>query len=676
MLSVSSCVAPDHGLRNHCHLMACVLALGCSGTNAAPGSGGATGNVGGSYSGGNVGTSGGAISAGGKTSGGTAGTAAAAMSAGGAFTSGGNIATGGVVGGGGAGVGAGGTISTGGAKGTGGSQANGGTPPTGGVSASGGAKGTGGSQANGGTPPTGGVSASGGASGIGGSTSNGGTAVSFGFVVTNRYDNQRSGSNAHETVLNASNVNQAQFGLRYSFTVDGQIYAQPLYLGNLKFADGTTKNTLFAATEHNTVYAFDADGGSTTPIWSINLGPSGLTSGFGCSDMTPETGITSTPVIDTAAGILFVVSKGTEGGNWVMRLHALDIRTGQERPGSPLPITATVSGIGDGNAGGKVTFDPHTQLNRPGLLLENGTVYLAFASHCDFGPYHGWILGYSYANGAFTQTHVFNVSPNGSDGGIWQSGIGLSSDGSSIYFAAGNGSTNPSSTPPDVSESIARVSLIDLGIQDFFTSADYVAMNSVDSDLSSGAPLLPHNRIITGTKGGIMFLLDSTNLGKFNAAGNKNLQTLTPPNGGVWGGPVDYQVPGGPEWVYVWPVSSPLLGYQWDPATYLLKTPPTQQTITSPSHPGGILTLSSNGTAGSGILWANAPQGNSWHQTVAGTLYAFDASDITKLLWSSQQNVARDALGNYAKFVPPVVVNGRVFMATFSNAIRVYGPLN
>jgi hypothetical protein len=501
--------------------------------------------------------------------------------------------------------------------------------------------------------------------------------LTVGSVITNRYDNQRSGSNAQETILSTSNVNQAQFGLLYSLTVDGQVYAQPLYLSNLKFPDGTTKNTLFVATEHNTVYAFDADGGSNDPIWSINLGPSGSTSIFGCGDMNPETGITSTPVIDTAAGIMFVVSKGIEGGNWVMRLHALDIKTGQEGQGSPLPITATVNGTGAGSAGGKVTFNPETQLNRPGLLLDHGNVYLAFASLCDYGPYHGWILGYSYTGGVFTQTRVFNISPNGSDGGIWQSGVGLASDGSSIYFAAGNGSTNPLSTPPDVSESVARVSLADLSIQDFFTPADYVGMSKADSDLSSGAVLLPHNRVMTGTKGGLIYLLDSTNLGKYNAAGDKNLQTLRPPNGGVWGGPVYYQAPGGPEWVYLWPVNSPLIGYQMDATTYLLKTPPTQQTVATPAHPGGILTLSSNGgTAGSGILWASTPQADSWHTTAAGSLYAFDASDITKLLWSSQQNASRDALGDFAKFTPPVVVDGRVFMATFSNAIRVYGLLN
>jgi hypothetical protein len=505
----------------------------------------------------------------------------------------------------------------------------------------------------------------------------GGPSPSVVSVVTNRYDNQRSGSNTSETILSTSNVNQAQFGLLYSFTVDGQVYAQPLYLSNLKFNDGTTKNTLFAATEHNTVYAFDADGASTTPIWSKNLGPSGPTSGFGCGDMTPETGITSTPVIDAAAGVIYVVSKGVESGSWVMRLHALDVRTGQEGPGSPIPITATVNGTGAGSAGGKVTFNPQTQLNRPGLLLDHGTIYLAFASLCDFGPYHGWILGYSYANGAFTQTHVFNVSPNGSDGGIWQSGVGLSSDANGIYFVAGNGSTNPLSTPQDVSESVARLSLTDLSIQDFFTPSGYAGMNAADSDLSSGAVLLPHSRTMTGTKGGRIYLFDRANLGKYNAAGDKNLQTLTPPNGGVWGGPVDYQVPnGGTEWVYIWPVNSPLLGYQWDPATYLLKTPPTQQNIATPAHPGGILALSSNGTPGSGVLWASVPQADSWHTTAAGTLYAFDASDISKVLWTSEQNSARDTLGDFAKFTTPTVVNGRVFMATFSNAIRAYGLLN
>jgi hypothetical protein len=332
-------------------------------------------------------------------------------------------------------------------------------------------------------------------------------------------------------------------------------------------------------------------------------------------------------------------------------------------------ITATVNGTGSGSSGGKITFDPHVQFNRPGLLLDQGNIYLAFSSQCDFGSYHGWILGYSYANGAFTQTRVFNISPNGSRGGIWQSGVGLSADATGIFFAAGNGSTNPTSTPPDLSESVGRLSRTNLSIQDFFTPTNYASMNASDTDLSSGPALLPHNRIITGTKGSTIFLLDSTNLGKFHSSGNQNLQTFST-GSGLWGAPVDYQVPGGPEWVYMWPVSSPLLGYQMDPTTHLLTMPPTQQKIATPGHPGGVLTLSSNGTAGSGILWASVP-GSS-----GGTLYAFDASDISKLLWSSTQNAARDAVGNYAKFTPPVVVNGRVFMASFSKVVRAYGLLH
>jgi len=634
---------------------------GSGGVTGAGGHGGNLTGMGGGFGGNSLGLGGGA--GGNLAVGGASGSDAA--SGGGGAPAGGGPAGDAKMGSGGS---AGGNLAAGGASGGDAAGGLGGAPPDGGL--------VGDAKSGGGdvhAPEAGGQDVS--DAPAGGEA--GGPSPGVVSVTTNRYDNQRSGSNGSEAILNTSNVNQTQFGLLYSFTVDGQVYAQPLYLSNLKFNDGTTKNTLFVATEHNTVYAFDADGASLTPIWSKNLGPSGSTSGFGCLDMTPETGITSTPVIDSAAGMIYVVSKGVEGGNWVMRLHAMDIKTGQEGAGSPIPITATVNGTGDGSAGGKVTFNPQTQLNRPGLLLDRGTLYLAFASLCDFGPYHGWILGYSYANGAFTQTHVFNISPNGSEGGIWQSGVGLSSDASGIYFAAGNGSTNPLSNPPDVSESIARLSLTDLSIQDFFTPSGYAGMNSGDSDLSSGAVLLPHGRVFTGTKGGRIYLLDSANLGKYNAGGDKNLQTLTPPNGGVWGGPVDYQVPGGgAEWVYIWPVNSPLLGYQVDQTTYLLKTPPTQQNVATPAHPGGILTVSSNGTPGSGVLWASTPQADSWHATTAGTLYAFDASDISKVLWTSEQNAARDALGDFAKFTPPTVVNGRVFTATFSNAIRVYGLLH
>jgi hypothetical protein len=499
-------------------------------------------------------------------------------------------------------------------------------------------------------------------------------------VVTNRYDNGRSGSNTQESVLAAAAVKSGRFGLLFSRTVDGQQYAQPLYLSGLQLPNGTTHNVVFAATMHNTVYAFDANGNGSNPLWSTNLGPSGPTNGFGCTDMIGEVGITATPVIDPVAGTLYAVAKGVENGNWVQRLHALDVKTGQERPGSPIVISASVSGNGAGSAGGRVAFNAETQLDRAGLLLDHGTIYMAFASHCDKGPYHGWILGYTYANNQLQQTKVFNLSPNGSAGGIWQGGVGLSSDADGLYFAAGNGSTNPSSTPLDLSESVVRLSLTDLSVKDFWIPKAFSSLNGADSDFSTGAILMPHDRVLTGSKDGRIYVLNRTNFGKFDANSDHVLQTLTTPGkaegGHVHGGPVYYQIPGGAEWIYVWPQDGPLIGYKLDPTTHLLQTPETRSTVFTAKHPGGILTLSSNGTAGSGVLWASVPQQEAWHSTEPGTLYAFDASDMSQLLWSSQQNAARDAVGNFAKFTPPVVVNGRVYLATFSNVLRVYGLLN
>jgi hypothetical protein len=509
-------------------------------------------------------------------------------------------------------------------------------------------------------------------------------------VLTNRYDNLRSGANPRETSLTTSNVNQNRFGLLFSRPVDALVYAQPLVVPGLSMPDPSMPNqavrdVVFVATEHNSVYAFDASNAAVTaPLWSKNLGPSGPTAGFGCTDMIPEVGITSTPVIDLEAGALFVVAKGQENGNWVQRLHALDLRTGEEKPGSPLVITASVPGTGAGSAGGRVTFNPQTALNRPGLLLEGGTLYMAFASHCDSGPYHGWILGYTYDGTALRQTRVFNVSPNGSEGGIWQAGVGLSSDGTSIFTAIGNGSTNPTSNPVDVSESVVRLSLADFNVADYWIPTAYNALNAADSDLSTGAILIPHDLVLTGSKDGRLYVLDRNNLGKYSAAGDRIIQTLTTPGkangerGHLHGGPIYYDVPnGGGEWLYLWPEEGPLIGYRLDPATRRLQVPFVQSNVYTPGHPGGILSLSSNGgAAGTGILWANVPQQDAWHETQPGTLYAFDAADISKVLWSSEQNVNRDRLGNFAKFCPPVVANGRVYMSTFSNALRVYGLLN
>lgn len=506
-------------------------------------------------------------------------------------------------------------------------------------------------------------------------------------VVTNRYDNVRSGVTLTETALTTANVNSAQFGLLFSRAVDGQIYAQPLYLGGLTMPDGKLHNVVFVATAHNSVYAFDADDrAASAPLWQKNLGPSGSTTVFGCTDMTPEVGIISTPVIDRQAGILYVVSKGQENGAWVQRLHALDVTTGAERTGSPAVIAASVAGSGAGANGGMVAFNPQTQLNRPGLLLEAATLYLAFASHCDFGPYHGWVLAYRYDGTRFQATAQFNVSPNGSEGGIWQAGVGLSTDGESLYFSAGNGSTNPNATPPDLSESVVRLGLSNFAVADYWTPSSFSALNAADSDLSSGAILLPHNLLLTGSKDGRLYLLDRANLGKFSASTDTILQTVTTPGkssglrGHLHGGAIDYQDAGGNEWVLVWPESSPLMRFALNPTTRRLENPMVAA-IAMPGHPGGIMSLSANGTrAGTPVLWASMPSGSDQdgarHMAVPGTLYAVDPSATPpRMLWSSDQTPARDTVGNVAKFNTPTVAGGHVYLGTFSNALRVYGLL-
>jgi len=565
--------------------------------------------------------------------------------------------------GGGAGSGAGGAPGAGGAAGTTG------------VGGRGGAAGT--------TTGTGG--APNGAGGGAGAPASGGSAGGNSLAVTtNRYDNARSGVNLLETRLTTTNVNATQFGLQFSRTVDGQIYAQPLYVGGLTMPDQKVHNVVYVATEHNTVYAFDADDASTTsPLWSRNVGPSGSNT---CDNMSPEIGITATPVIDRAAATIYFISKGQESGNWVQRIHAVDITTGAERAGSPAVISASVPGTGAGSAGGNVAFNAATQLNRPGLLLVNGVVYAAFASHCDVGNYHGWVLGYAYDGTRFQQALAYNVSPNGTQGGIWQAGVGLSSDGASIYVVAGNGSTNPSATALDLSLSVLRLRISDYSVQDYWIPTAYSALNAADADLSTGAVLLPHNILATGSKDGRVYLLDTANLGKFNATTDRILQTLTTPGkangirGHVHGGPIYYSLPGGGgERVFLWPEDSPLMQYTLNPTTRTLAglvTDPIRAATFTPGHPGATLTLSANaGVAGTGILWATIPTQNgidgAWHTTSAGALYAVDASNITQVLWSD------NAGGwNVAKFAPPLVANGHVYVGTFSNSLRVYGLLN
>ncbi|MDB4928727.1 MAG: Pyrrolo-quinoline quinone [Myxococcaceae bacterium] len=504
-------------------------------------------------------------------------------------------------------------------------------------------------------------------------------------VWTNRNDNSRSAAVTNETALTVAAVSSSRFGLLFSRAVVGQIYAQPLYVPSVNVPGRGARPVVFVATAHNMVYAFDAaDPAAAAPFWSMNLGPSVPNADVGdpapCPDMSPEIGITATPVIDLATSTLYVEAKSKEAGAYVHRLHALDLATGAERGGSPTVIAATVPGTGAGSVGGMLAFDNLHQHSRPGLLLVNGTVYMAFASHCDREPYHGWILGYDAAT--LRPSVVYNTTVNGESGGIWQSGMGLSADAAGdIYYASGNGTFAPTATPPQMGNSAVRLRRAGatLAMVDWFTPFNQSSLNEQDYDFgSTGVELLPGNLALVGSKQGHLYLFNRDRMGHFNAAGDTQIEqnflaTANEEYSNIHGAPVFWASPGG-TLAYVWGESDYLRAYRFDGGRFATTPAATSTAMAGTGMPGGMLAVSSNGSAaGSGVVWASIPiDMDANMMTVPGVLRAFDAADVTRELWNSERTPA-DSLGSFAKFVIPTVAGGRVYMATFSNRLNVYG---
>jgi len=320
------------------------------------------------------------------------------------------------------------------------------------------------------------------------------------YVVTYHYDNQRTGQNLNETALTLTNVNSTKFGKLGEFAVDGKVDAQPLYLSNLNTASQGKKNVLYVATEHDSVYAFDADSaGAGATIWKVSLLASGEfpSDDHGCFQVTPEIGITSTPVIDRSRGAMYVIAASKNGaGQYFQRIHALDLTTGQELLGGPKTIAATYPGTGAGSSGGNVVFDPGQYLERPGLLEINGTIVTTWGSHCDQGAYTSWVIAFSA--GTLAQTSVLNLVPNGSDGGIWMSGTAPAADSSgNIFFLVGNGTFDTTLTAQgfpsnkDCANCFVKLSTGGgLALADYFSPQDTVAESNADQDLGSGGTLL------------------------------------------------------------------------------------------------------------------------------------------------------------------------------------------
>ncbi len=521
-------------------------------------------------------------------------------------------------------------------------------------------------------------------------------------TFTHHNDVARTGQNNNEMALTTGNVNRTQFGKLFSYPVDGYTYAEPLYVPNVNVSGSGFHNVVYVATEHDSIFAFDADNpqsgslcpGSSTAhcLWKtsfINAG-AGVTSipkqdvEVGV-DLVPEVGITGTPVIDPANETLYVMVRTKEvsgsTASYVQRLHALDITTGAEKTNSPVVIQASVKGTGSGNDGhGNVPFDPLRQNNRAALLLLNGVVYIAWASLEDIAPYHGWIIGYD--ENTLQQVSVFNDTPNGSDGGIWQGGGGLLADASgNIFFATGNGTFDVFKGGSDYGVGFLKLTPTGntLPVTDYFVPFNQAYMNLelINQDLASGGPMLlpdqagpfPHLALACG-KTGTLYLMNRDSLGGYNTAGDQIVQALYFTIGvaslpsGNWGTIAYFQ-----NQIYVGGIKDHLKAYPISQS--LLSAGPLSMGPEVFGYPGPTPVISSNGSL-NGIVWI--VQSDASAQGGPAVLRALDAANISHELYNSTQAGKRDTAGPAVKFSTPTVANGKVFVAT-QTELDVYGLL-
>ena len=515
-------------------------------------------------------------------------------------------------------------------------------------------------------------------------------------VLTQHNDIGRTGQNTSETILNTSNVKAGSFGRLFTLPVTGQIYAQPLYVPGVTI-NGAMHNLVIVATEADLVYAFDADTAGPA-LWMANMvdafhgagpneGPLNSSMTIGCTDMQPQIGISATPVIDTATQTIYVEAKSVVGTNasYIHRLHALWLTTGAEKTPGPVVISATVKGMGDGSSGGNLSFDNLHEMARPGLLELNGAIYIAYASHCDFSPYHGWMFAYDTAT--FTQKSLFVTSPNGGLGGFWMAGAGVAADGASnIFIASGNGDFNgvPAS---EFGDSILKLGTTNeiLSVLDYFTPSDQSCLQGNDEDLGSGGLLILPNQ--PGTFPHI--LVQAGKEGKIYVVNRDSPMTTTPAHYN----PLSNCASNDPE--IVEESASGAIGGMWSMPAYwnntlyfwgagdVLKSIPVVNGLPNFSNvtmgsvaiqfPGATPSISSNGTqTGTGIVWAidGSNYGPPGPKAAPAVLHALDASAVGTELWNS--GTSGDKAGNAVKFSVPTIANGKVYVGA-STEVDVYG---
>jgi len=506
----------------------------------------------------------------------------------------------------------------------------------------------------------------------------------------------RDGVNDKEYVLTTANVNTSTFGKLFSCNVDGAIYAQPLWVANLT-VNNKARNVVYVATQHNSLYAFDADTSLCVQLWSVSLidrnhggaagerpVPAGMTAflvGQGEGDLMPEVGISGTPVIDVARRVLFVVSKSTNaaGDAFFQRLHAIDLISGAERPGSPVVITATYPGTGDG--GTTVTFNPRTENQRSGLALVNGTIYIAWGSHEDAKTYYGWVIGYAYNGASFTRTAVINVAPNETKGGIWMSGAAPAADSNNnLYVSTSNGVYNASSdTTPnnDYGDSLLQLSS-NLKVLQHFTPTNEHALDINNNDFGAGGAAvlgdLPAGSaishvVIAGGKDGHLYVLDRDALGGMGDSNARQIIRLDPNSTSTRAGAIFCT---GALWknvLYIAGSGTPMTAYQLNTANVsFTATSASTHPTGGFSFPGTTPSVSSMGTK-NGIVWALDTSTACTHASPKcgpTKLHAYDAEDLSKELWNSGV-VTDDVAGFAVRFVVPTIANGRVYVGTRGN---------
>lgn len=511
-------------------------------------------------------------------------------------------------------------------------------------------------------------------------------------VFTYQNDNQRTGQNTSEIALTPANVNQKTFGKLFTYSLDGYVRAQPLYMANVLIPNQGYHDVVFVATEHNSVFAFDADGLQTTPIWQVSfnndaLGISSIpSSAFGsfcpyCL-FQPEWGITATPVIDPTTNTIYVEARTQQvsGGvtTYFHTLHALDVTNGGEKFGGPIVIQASAPGTGEGSVDGNINFDPFYEMIRPALLFSNGTVYLAAASLGDYGPYHGWVLSYSAATGVLEQTGVLLTTPNGEMGGVWQDGAGLSADtAGNIYFSTGNGTFDVNTGGSDYSESAIQISPNPvtgvLSVTDYFTPYDQAKLTTYDWDLSSaGLTILPPqpepypNMAITGGKEGTIYLLNLDSMGGYNASGNTQIpqEVVGAIRGSVPGQAVDGFWNEPSYWngyVYIFALHDVLRVFTLKNGV-LSSTAANEGTIQM-NAPLAVISANANANP---VIWVLQ-----WEHSI---LRAYKYNNMQTQIYGTNENPTRDGLDGHTAKTNPIVANGRVYVGTSTN-LDVYGLL-